>query len=233
MLATLATLGETRNLIIDPSGSYLYMADSTYHIVRRVSLSTGIISTAISQAACSPQPCIQNPRGFVFDAAGNLFIASSNYHKVFVWNASTSAVTVVAGNGTSLFSGDLRSATSATLNSPEGLAIYQNALYISDTANHRIRKVDFATGIITTIAGGGPHGDGQVATDSSLYTPRSLLFDASGNLFIVDGNGVQIRRVDAVTRIISTYAGTGGVFTGQISDPLNPHSCISSSCSLS
>lgn len=208
-------MGITYSLAIDPLGAYLYMADNAYHIIRRVSLSTGIISTAINASSN-----IAQPQGLIFDAAGNLFISGSGNHKVFMWNASTSAISLVAGTGTNSFSGDFGAAASATLKNPSGLAIYLNALYICDSGNNRVRKVDFSTNIITTVVGGGPHGDGQVATDASLNNPRSVLLDLSGNLFIIDEGGSKIRRVDAVTRIISTYAGTGqGGFTGKISDP--------------
>ena len=185
------------------------MADSDNQLVRKVSLSTSIISTAISESTCLPEPCIPSPRGLAFDAAGNLFVSSWSSSRVFVWNASTSDVTVFAGNGNDGYSGDLGAATLARLSRPAGLAIYQEALFIADGS--RIRKVDLSTNIITTVAGGGLSGDGQVATDASLSGPESLLFDSSGNMFI--GNGMQIRRVDAVTHIISTYA-------GKIFDPL-------------
>jgi hypothetical protein len=197
------------------------MADGDQEVIRKVSLSNGIISTAISRDACSPDPCIPTPRGLAFDGAGNLFISSLSSARVFVWNASTSNVTVFAGTGEEGYSGDLGAATSARLQSPSGLAIYQDALFIVHGGNRpRVRMVDFSTSTITTVAGGGWSGDGQVATEASLTGHESLIFDTSGNMFI--GGGENIKRVDAVTQIISTYAGAPSYmnFNGQTPDKL-------------
>jgi hypothetical protein len=103
----------------------------------------------------------------------------------------------------------------ATFNNLKGLAFYQGSLYISDSGNYRVRKVVLSTPVITTVAGGGSGGDGQVATDASLNA-ESVAFDPSGNMFI--SGGQVIRRVDALTRIISTIASRdfgGGAFTSK------------------
>ena len=119
-------------------------------------------------------------------------------------------ITTVAGGST--FVGDGSPATLATLFSPEGIALDSAGnIYIADTYNHRIRRVDATTGIITTIAGNGLEdfsGDGGPATAAALKLPTSITFDTSGNLFIADWFNNRVRKVDSRTRVISTVAET-------------------------
>lgn len=85
-------------------------------------------------------------------------------------------------------------------------------MFIADSNNSRIRRVDGGSGIITTIAGngqGGFNGDGGAATSASLLGPSGVAVDAQGDLFIADAGNNRIRRVDAVTGIITTVAGSG------------------------
>ena len=111
------------------------------------------------------------------------------------------------------FSGDGGAATSAKLNFAYGVAFDATGnFFIADTSNHRIRKVDVSTGIITTVAGTGVlgfSGDGGVATSAQLNLPFGVAFDAAGNIFIIDYGNHSIRKVDASTGIITTIAGTG------------------------
>jgi len=130
-------------------------------------------------------------------------------------NRSTGILNFFAGSSRG-FGGDGGPATSAQLDNPTGLTVdAANNVYIADTNNHRIRKVDGTTGIISTVAGGGANnpGDGGLATNATLSYPSDVAFDAAGNMFIAQGS--RIRRVDAATGIIMTVAGTGtGGYTG-------------------
>src|SRR5262249_11291867 len=96
---------------------------------------------------------------------------------------------------------------------PSGIALDSAGnLYISDKFNHRVRKVDAFTGIITTIAGDGDPdglGDGGAATAAHLSFPSGLALDSAGNLFIADTEHNRVRRVDAKTKIMTTVAGDG------------------------
>ena len=118
------------------------------------------------------------------------------------------------GTGKKGFAGDGGPAAKAELNQPFDVAFDRAGnLYLSDTFNHRVRKVDAKTGVITTVAGNGKKGfagDGGKATDASLNEPYGVELDAEGNLFIVDRLNYCIRRVDAKTGTITTVAGTGG-----------------------
>ena len=120
-------------------------------------------------------------------------------------------LTTVAGTGTSGYSGDNGPATSAQMSQQEGVAIDgAGNVYIADTFNHRIRKVD-TNGIITTVAGTGKAdyaGDGGPATGAALNAPSSVALDSAGNLFITDMRNNVIRKVDT-KGIITTVAGNG------------------------
>jgi uncharacterized repeat protein (TIGR01451 family) len=131
-------------------------------------------------------------------------------------------ITLYAGNGTLGFSGDGGAATSAQLDAPNGIAVDNGGnLFIADSANNRIRRVDFSTHVITTVAGsgnqyngvgffGGYNGDGGPATSALMNFPFAVAVDGNGNLFIADTNNNVIRKVDnSPSHVITTYAGNG------------------------
>jgi cysteine-rich repeat protein len=153
------------------------------------------------------------PGQVAVDAAGNVFIADTVNHRIRYWHADTGVVTSVAGTGAVGFSGDGGAATSAHLSSPQGVAVDGlGNLFIADMGNHRVRRVDAATGVITTMAGTGAagfSGDGGPAASAELNSPRGLAVDGLGNLLIADRSNHRIRRVDADSGNITTVAGTG------------------------
>jgi DNA-binding beta-propeller fold protein YncE len=122
-------------------------------------------------------------------------------------------ITTVAGTGEKGFAGDGGPAATAVLNGPFDVAFDRAGnLYFSDTFNHRIRRIDARTGVITTIAGsgeGGYVGDGGPATRASLNEPYGIVLDRADNLYIADRLNRRVRRVDAASGMIATLAGTG------------------------
>ncbi|MDA2912171.1 hypothetical protein MYX04_14725, partial [Nitrospiraceae bacterium AH_259_D15_M11_P09] len=109
--------------------------------------------------------------------------------------------------------GDGGPATRSTLNFPSAVAVDQTGnLYIADMMNHRIRKVDAMTGIITTLAGTGQHrcsGDGGPAVSATLNEPAAVVVDDKGHLYIADQSNNRVRMVDLHTGMITTVAGSG------------------------
>ncbi len=155
--------------------------------------------TAISAA-------LANPFSMAADAAGNVYIADSDNHRVRRIDTNGN-ITTVAGNGEQGFFGDGGLATSASLNTPTAVAVDASGnIYIADSNNNRIRVV--TGGNISTFAGNGAagySGDGGAATSASLYTPRGVAVDANGVVYIADTNNHVVRKVSGGT--ISTIAG--------------------------
>jgi trimeric autotransporter adhesin len=148
------------------------------------------------------------PRGALVDRAGDIFIVDEGNNNVRKIAASTGIITTVAGNGTAGFSGDGGAATSAELNVPEAIALdAAGNLYIADTFNNRVRKVNATTGIITTVAGNGSttsSGDGGLATNAGLSSPVGIALDSSGNIFFTDSGEIGVREINATTGAITT-----------------------------
>jgi sugar lactone lactonase YvrE len=122
-------------------------------------------------------------------------------------------ISTAVGTGQPGYSGDGGPATEARLNQPFHCCQDRvGNLYVADALNHCVRRVDAASGVITTVAGRGEpgySGDGGPATAARLHEPYAVLADRAGDLFVVDRLNAAIRRVDAGTGLISTYAGTG------------------------
>jgi hypothetical protein len=158
---------------------------------------------------------LDSPTSVAIDGAGNVYIADSEHNRIRMVSAATGLISTFAGNGTASYTGDNAAATAATLNSPSGVALDgAGNLYIADTGNNAIRRVDAVTGIITTVAGDGSGlpgfgGDGTVATSGTvlLDAPQGISVDAAGDLYIADTNNQVVREVSVATGGISTVAG--------------------------
>jgi len=234
--ATSAYLNFVADIAFDSAGS-LFIVDEHEHLVRRVDAATQVITTIAGKIGSNCFPCagfsgdgglataalLAYPDGVAVDGAGNLFISDGNNERVRRVDASTRVINTYTGNGYQSYGGDGGPATSAELNGPYGLATDKAGnLFIADEANHRIRRVDAATGVITTVAGngyrdpsnpygdvGGFSGDGGPATSAELNEPTGVAVDSEGNLFIADYLNSRVRRVDATTGVITTVAGDG------------------------
>jgi len=154
--------------------------------------------------------------GLAVDGNGNYYFSVPTLNRVYKVDP-TGQLSVAAGNGIWGFGGDGGPAANAELIQTLGVAVdvFGN-LYLADSGNYRIRRVDAATGIITTIAGTGvgcpgsnPCGDGGPATNAQLNNPQSVAVDAAGDVFIADPVSARVRRVSAATGIITTVAGNG------------------------
>ncbi len=200
----------------------IYISDTTNQRVRKVTVSTGIITTIAGTGTGSysgdngpaTSAGLNYPYGISLDSAGNVYIADYYNNRIRKVTVSTGIITTFAGTGASSYSGDGGAATSASLFFPNYVAIDSlDNVYISDGSNHRIRKVTVSTGIITTIAGsstsGSYSGDNGPATSATLSGPSGIALDSAGNIYIADTNNNRIRKVTVSTGIITTYAGIG------------------------
>ena len=198
---------------VDASGN-LFTVDYYSQHIRKVD-TNGTITTVVGNGTngfsgdggMAPNASLSRPADVTVDASGNLFIADQNNNRIR--KVSTNGIiTTVAGDGGAGYSGDGGAATNASLLIPEGVTVdAAGNLFIADTGNNRIRKVD-TNGIITTVAGGGGGSDINAATNASLLFPGGVAVDADGNFFIADSGRWLVRKVDA-HGIITTVAGNG------------------------
>jgi streptogramin lyase len=217
-------------LVFTPTVTYYLIADTDNHSIRRVDTSTGIITTFAGTGSSGYSgdggPAVSakfnKPRGIFADEAGHIYIADTDNHRVRMVDAATGIITLVAGSGNDNYdqgSDEDVSPLSAHLKKPRGVYVDASGnIYIADTENCMIRKVDVSTNKINRVAGAtdgqdplcGWSGDGGLATNTRLDKPRGVWVDASGNIYIADTENNRIRMVDATTQIITTIAGNGG-----------------------
>lgn len=202
--ATAAECNGPEGVTFDAQGN-LYIADIYNNRIRKVN-TAGIISTVVGNGTAgysgdggqATAAALYQPQGIAFDATGNLYIADSENNRIRRVNTG-GIISTIVGNGTGAFSGDGGQATNAELNDPTGIAFdVTGNLYLSDSENNRVRKVN-AAGIISTVAGGGTNiGDGELATVAELLGPCRVTFDAIGNLYFAENSGNRIRKVTNV-----------------------------------
>ncbi len=204
----------------DASGN-LYVAETQAHRVRKIDTSGRITTVAgdgtqgfSGDGGAATAAQLDSPAALAFDGGGNLYICDSHNGRVREVSGTTGTITTVVGTGTPGFAGDGGIATKATLDLPVGLAADASGdLWIADARQHRIRRVDAATGLIRTVAGTGMQGfsgDGGLATAAMIDTPSGLAVDAAGDVFLADAHNHRVRRVDAASGVITTVAGDGG-----------------------
>jgi sugar lactone lactonase YvrE len=232
--ATDAAIYTPQAVATDAAGN-VFIAEPATSLVRRVDAQTGIITTYAGNGKIgysgdggpATAASLGGPIGLVVDSKGNLYISELFGMRVRKVDKATGIITTYAGNGTVGFSGDNGPATQASLNIPRGLAVdTSDNLYIADSCNQRIRRVDAQTEIITTVAGNGDSSppsscnpndpcrgnfdaDGRLAIESALWSPLDVAVDAKGDIIIADTLNFRVRFVDAQTKKIRTLAGDG------------------------
>jgi sugar lactone lactonase YvrE len=225
-VAAVSMLSSPDSVAVAGSGD-IYITDTGNKCVRRISAGTGFISRfagifcganavgePVGDGGLATSASVRAPRGIVVDEAGNVLWTDPAVDGVRVRRVNTSNIisTVAGGNGEG-YLGDGTLATAARLNQPRGLARHPTSgLFIADSGNHRVRRVDAVTGIILTEAGNGSaefSGDDGPGNVAGINAAESMIADAAGNLYIADTGNHRVRRVDLATGTITTLAGTG------------------------
>ena len=222
--ATQARLNYPRDVAVDADGN-LYIADTNNYRIRRVDAHSHLISTVAGtgipffngDGLAATQTNFWSPTAVAVDNSGNLFVAESDdvveISRIREVLASTQTMIIVAGTDSVGYNGDGITANFAELHGVNDVAVNSRGdLFISDTGNERIRKVDAHSHTISTVAGNGTfgyNGNGMLATSTELELPDGIAIDDVGNLYIADLGSERIRKVDALTGIVSTVAGNG------------------------
>ena len=220
-LAVSTTINNPNHRVAFDSIGNFYFAEPSNNKIRKVNVSTGVISTvagtgtagSTGDGGLATSAKLSGPGDVYIDGSDNLYIADSGNSKIRKVTASTGYISTVAGNGTAGSTGDGAAATSAELNSPQTVSLDSSGnIYIGDDGNSKIRKVTLSTGYISTVAGNGNYGysgDGVPATSTALGSPEEVSFDNAGNFYIPEYTNNRVREVNIGTGIISTIAGSG------------------------
>jgi trimeric autotransporter adhesin len=221
-LAINAELASPSGVAVDSEGN-IYISDQINCNIKKINKATGIITRVAGKDwgdsgfsgdnDLAINARLLSPARLAIDANDNLYIVDTGNQRIRKVTKSTGLITTIAGSGNYGYAGDGALAVEASFANPTDVAV-DNAgnVYVCDYQNSRIRRVNAATGIITTIAGSGTagySGDDNLAILASLQEPVGILIDNGGNLIIADTYNQRIRKVDAVTGFITTIAGTG------------------------
>ncbi len=204
-------------LFLFTCASYFVQAQVNY--ITTIAGKAGVPASDSGDGSQATNARFYGPYSLCVDKTGNIYIADSYNSKIRKINNLTSIITNFAGSDSGGFAGDGGQATNSLIAVPQAIMIdNSNNLLFADGANNRIRKINMATHIISTIAGNGAFaytGDGGPATNAAINAPSGLCIDKIGNIFIADYGNNVVRKIDATTNIITTFAGRYGIaYTG-------------------
>jgi sugar lactone lactonase YvrE len=215
--ATNAALAISSGIAFDSRG-ILYVADSLNDVIRKID-TDGVISTiagggtSTANAGKATDIALKDPQGISVDSTGNILIADSMNGKIRKVDVNGN-LTTIAGTGTAGFSGDGGPAAQADLVNPTAVTEdSQGNIFIADNGNHRVRRIDAQTKIISTVIGDteGYMGDGPVSEHNALFSATDVKCDKNGALYIADEEGSAVFRVDFKTdgspNTVTTVAG--------------------------
>ena len=213
---TQARFNAPRGIAAADAGT-LYVADSTNQRIRRVSVGANAAATQVSDFAGSGAAGHANATGTAaqFDnpvgiAIGGttLYVSESGNQRIRAIDIASGVVSDLAGSTVGYANG---AGAAARFNSPGGLAVSGDTLYVADINNHRIRAVDIPSGVVSDVAGNGTpdHADGAGA-DARFSSPTGIAVNETGTtLYVADSGNHRIRAIDIATKTVRTIAGDG------------------------
>lgn len=215
-----AQIANPYGLVVGPDGA-LYICEIDNHVIRRLDLKTGVISTVAGNGkrgysgdgGPATEASLNEPYEVRFDPAGNMYFVEMKNNLVRKVDAKSRIISTLAGTGQPGFAGDGGPAARAQFRQPHSIAFDgQGGLLVCDIANHRIRRIDLTTGVIETWAGTGegqPTPDGAPLAGTPLNGPRAIDADGKGNLYLALREGNAVYRIDLKQKRIFHVAGTG------------------------
>jgi len=201
--ASAAALNNPHSIQFGPEGD-LYICDIGNHVIRRVNLRTGIITTFAGTGKAGDTPDgapiagtpLRGPRSLDFDRAGNLWLATREGNQVFRFNLKAGTIHHVAGTGKPGFTGNGGPAKEATLSGPKGIAIDADGnVWLADTESHSVRRFNARTGNLELMAGTGKKGNGGDGDPLQCAMARlhGIFVDADGAVYIGDSEAHKVR----------------------------------------
>jgi sugar lactone lactonase YvrE len=189
---------------VDPKGRLL-ICDIGNHRIRQVDLSSGTIETYGGTGERQPTPDgapvkgtpLNGPRTIAIDRDGDMYLALREGNAIYRIAPNAATIHHLAGTGEQGYSGDDGPARAARLAGPKGLAYRRGNLYVADTENHVVRRIELKTSLITTVLGTGRRGDGPEPDPlrCGLSRPHGVFVDAAGVLYVSDSEAHRIRIV--------------------------------------
>jgi DNA-binding beta-propeller fold protein YncE len=220
-VAVASSLSSPSGVTISPLGQDVYLADSGSHIVQRLALASGSVTTLAGASgtsgfadAVAGSARFSAPAGVVVDPTNGLvYVADSGNHRIRLLTLSSGAVTTLAGSATSGISNG--AGASAQFSSPLGIAIDSTGkfLFVADTSNHLVRQVALATGAVTTVAGSGAAGFADATGAAAAFNlPSGVAVDRTDSvLYVTDAANNRVRLVVIASGAVSTLAGSGAL----------------------
>lgn len=201
--AVKAQFKQPHSIQFGPDGD-LYVCDIGNHVIRRIQMKSGIITTfaGTGQPGATPNGApitgtpLKGPRSLDFDKTGNLWLATREGNQVFKLDLRAGTIHHIAGTGKNGFTGHGSPALDATLSGPKGITIDRDGnVWLADCESHSIRMIDMKTGTIELVAGTGKKGNGtsQNPLQCELARPHGVFADADGSIYIGDSEAHKVR----------------------------------------